>query len=107
VKKSFKGACRRVGIKNLRFHDLRHTFATRLVAKGIDIVSIKSLLGHSSVKVTERYTHSYIEQKRRAIEILGQDQSQNVPKPLNLLPICDMEEDSKNPRPKSSLFTTN
>jgi site-specific recombinase XerD len=56
----------------LRFHDLRHTFATRLLERGIDLITVKDLLGHHSVKVTERYTHSNSEQKRRATEILAQ-----------------------------------
>ena len=71
VKTAFKAACRRAGIKGLRFHDLRHTFATRLIEAGIDIVTVRDLLGHSSVKLTERYTHSRNELKRRAVEILA------------------------------------
>ncbi|KPJ65094.1 hypothetical protein AMJ44_11000, partial [candidate division WOR-1 bacterium DG_54_3] len=45
MKKGFKAACRRVGIAGLRFHDLRHTFASRLVEKGIDIETVRDLLG--------------------------------------------------------------
>ena len=70
VKRSFPGAVRRSGIRELRFHDLRHTFASRLVAKGVDLITIKELLGHHSVRITERYTHSYSEQKKRAVERL-------------------------------------
>ncbi|MGB8953326.1 MAG: tyrosine-type recombinase/integrase [Candidatus Aminicenantales bacterium] len=51
-------ACRRAGIKGLRFHDLRLTFASRLVERGTDIITIKELLEHSSVKVTERFPNS-------------------------------------------------
>lgn len=71
VKTAFKAACRRAGIKGLRFHDLRHTFATRLVEAGVDIVTVRDLLGHSSVRLTERYTHSRNELKRRAVEALA------------------------------------
>ena len=70
VKTGFTAACRRAGIKGLRFHDLRHTFATRLIEAGIDIVTIRDLLGHSSVRLTERYTHSKSELKHRAVEAL-------------------------------------
>jgi excisionase family DNA binding protein len=70
VRRAFTGACRRAKIKGLRFHDLRHTFATRLVEKGVDIITIKELLGHSSVKVTERYTHPNHALKRDAVELL-------------------------------------
>lgn len=75
VKRAFKGACRRAGISNMRFHDLRHTFATRLVQRGVDLITVKELLGHSSVTITERYTHSYQEQKREAVELLAQRES--------------------------------
>jgi len=70
VKKAFKTACQKAGISGLRFHDLRHTFATRLIAKGTDIVTVKDLLGHSSVTITERYTHSFREQKKKAVDLL-------------------------------------
>jgi len=61
---------RRAGIKGLRFHDLRHSFASRLIEAGVDIITVRDLLGHSSVKLTERYTHSNSEQKRRAVDLL-------------------------------------
>ena len=72
VRTAFENACRRADIKELRFHDLRHTFATRLVEQGIDLITIKELLGHHSVKVTERYTHPNAYQKKRAVDILSQ-----------------------------------
>jgi len=56
----------------LRFHDLRHTFATRLVEKGVDLITVKNLLGHSTVKVTERYTHPNQNLKKEAVEALVQ-----------------------------------
>ena len=71
MKTPFKRACRISGIEGLRFHDLRHTFATRLVEKGIHIRNIRDLLGHFSVTVTERYAHSNDEQMRKAVETLS------------------------------------
>ncbi|TDI99451.1 MAG: hypothetical protein E2O70_07880, partial [Candidatus Dadabacteria bacterium] len=47
IRKAFNNACNRAGIKNLRFHDLRHTFATRLVLAGVDLATVSKLLGHS------------------------------------------------------------
>ncbi len=71
MKTGFKGACKRAGISNLRFHDLRHTFASRLVAKGVDIETLKELLGHHSITLTQRYIHSNEERKMAAVELLN------------------------------------
>jgi len=69
MKTGFKGACRRAGITDLRFHDLRHTFASRLVEKGVDIETLKELLGHHSITITQRYIHSNDERKRAAVDL--------------------------------------
>ena len=71
VGKAFRRACKVAGIAGVRFHDLRHTFASRLIEAGVDIITVKELLGHSSVKITERYTHTRNELKRRAVEKLA------------------------------------
>ena len=60
----------------LRFHDLRHTFASRLIESGFDLITVKDLLGHHSVVTTERYTHSNAEQKRKAVQALAQRATQ-------------------------------
>jgi excisionase family DNA binding protein len=70
VKRAFQTACRRAGIKDLRFHDLRHTFASRLVKKGVDLILVMELMGHASVITTQRYTHSQAAEKKRAVELL-------------------------------------
>jgi integrase len=72
VKKAFKGACKKARIEGLRFHDLRHAFASRLVEKGFDLITVKDLLGHFSVRVTERYTHTNENRKRQAFDSLVQ-----------------------------------
>ena len=82
VKRAFNTAATNAGIEGLRFHDLRHTFASRLVAAGVDLITVKDLLGHHSVKVTERYTHTNAEQKKKAVEILqGLHAARAVPAP--------------------------
>jgi integrase len=70
VKTAFRAAIRRAGIKHLRFHDLRHTFASRIVLKGVDLTTVAELLGHSSIKMTVRYAHPTPESKRNAVEVL-------------------------------------
>ena len=57
----------------MRFHDTRHNFASRLVKEGVDIITVKNLLGHSSVTITERYTHSSQKQSKEAVERLVKD----------------------------------
>jgi integrase len=66
----FKKACRKAGIENLHFHDLRHTFATRLVQAGEDIYKVQRLLGHKSSAMTARYAHHSTESLRSAVEAL-------------------------------------
>ena len=71
IKKGFKKACQDSGIKNLRFHDLRHNFASTLVESGIDIVTVSELLGHSDINLTaKRYSHPSPHHKRQAVECL-------------------------------------
>lgn len=53
----FKTACKRAGVEDFRFHDLRHTYASYLVIAGIDIRTVQELMGHKTVKMTMRYSH--------------------------------------------------
>lgn len=57
VKKSFTAACRRAKIEGLRFHDLRHTAATRWIQAGMPITTVSRLLGHADIKTTYRYVN--------------------------------------------------
>ncbi len=57
VKTGWRSACDDAGLVNLRFHDTRHTFATRLRANGVHEWDIRDLLGHASVRMTSVYTH--------------------------------------------------
>ena len=76
VKNSFDGACSRAKIQGLRFHDLRHTAATRMVEGRASIIAVSKALGHSDIKTTMRYTH-LDDSVRDAFEILAQDRTQN------------------------------
>jgi integrase len=53
----FKAACADAGVRPVRFHDLRHTFATRLAASGQPMRTIQEFLGHADSKTTQIYAH--------------------------------------------------
>ena len=71
VEKYFSNLLRKLNIRHLNFHSLRHTYATRLKENKIDIKVISELLGHSDWKITEGiYVHATFEHKRRSIKEL-------------------------------------
>jgi len=70
IRSAFLRACRKAGISELRFHDLRHTFATNLVMSGTDLVTLKEILGHSDISMTVRYSHPSDGRKMGAVERL-------------------------------------
>lgn len=67
---AFNGAKRRANIKGLRWHDLRHTYATRLVEKGVPLSQVRDLLGHASITTTERYDNQQLAVLQRAAALL-------------------------------------
>jgi len=75
VKKTWAKVIDTAGIENetgTRLYDLRHTFATHLVASGQSLFSVGKLLGHSTTKVTERYAHADIDGLRAALGSMDQ-----------------------------------
>ncbi len=69
ITEGFQSALKKSGIKNFRFHDLRHTFASILIMSDVDISSVSELLGHTSIKMTQRYAHLSPAHLRKAVDI--------------------------------------
>jgi integrase len=68
----WREVCKAAKVRDLRIHDLRHTFASRLLAAGVAETDISRLLGHSTLRMTARYAHSSEQSRRRAVEALSQ-----------------------------------
>ena len=84
LQKAFYSAIRKSGIKKLRFHDLRHTFATRLVQAGVDIYTVQKLGRWKNISMVMRYAHYYPESLRSSVEVLdkiGRKISPNLAQP--------------------------
>ena len=77
IKKGFSGACRRAGIRDFHFHDLRHTFASHLVMAGKDLTTVKDLLGHKTLSMTLRYSHLAPAHKAAAVEVMDDILNEN------------------------------
>ena len=71
---------RDAGIEHFRFHDMRHDAATRLRKRGVAIDIVQKALGHSDLRMTQRYAHIGPEALQDAMELL-----------------CEKDEDSKAP----------
>ena len=67
-------AVKKSGIRRLRFHDLRHTFATRLVQNGVDLLTLQKLGRWKEVKMVMRYAHHCTESLRAGIEVMDKIQ---------------------------------
>ncbi len=80
IGKLFAKACADAGIEDLTFHDLRHTFASRLREAGVDAITRRDLLGHSTVQMSDDYTHSSTESRLRAVQSIADHRKQDYSK---------------------------
>ena len=69
--RSFRTVLKLANVKNFRFHDLRHTAATRLIALGVPVPVVQAILNHKKIQTTMRYAHPMKEQKISALEKLS------------------------------------
>lgn len=70
VKTAWRALIREAAIEGFTFHDLRHSFASNLVMAGVDLNTVRELLGHADLKMTLRYSHLANEHKAAAVEKL-------------------------------------
>jgi len=71
IRRSFDASLKRAGIKDFRFHDLRHTFASHFVMRGGSLKGLQEILGHATMTMTLRYAHLSQEHKKKAVNLLN------------------------------------
>ena len=70
INKSWRQIVIDANLDDFRFHDLRHTFASKLVMRGVDLNTLRDLLGHRDIKMTLRYAHLAPAHKAAAVAVL-------------------------------------
>jgi len=71
ITRAFERVCKAAGIKDLRFHDLRHEATSRLFEKGLNMMEVAAITGHKTLEMLKRYTHLRAEDLARKLESVG------------------------------------
>jgi len=79
VRRSFATALQRAGLPPIRWHDLRHTFASTLVRRGANVFVVQQLLGHTTLAMTRRYAHLSPDELRAAVGLLDNAATESAP----------------------------
>lgn len=87
LKKGFAKAVCLATLAHIRFHDPRHTFATILVRRGADLITVQRLLGYAKITMTARYAHSMVDDRIAAVKRL-----EKVGQPASNRPKTDIED---------------
>jgi site-specific recombinase XerD len=66
----FEDAVKKAGIEHIRWHDLRHSFASRLAMAGVDLRTLAALMGHKKIQMTMRYSHLSPQHNLNAVELI-------------------------------------
>lgn len=70
LKRTWMATLKRAGVPEFRFHDLRHTAASWMVMQGVPLYEVQKILGHSTIRLTERYAHLAPDHLRGAVQAL-------------------------------------
>ena len=107
VRTGFENARKKAKVEGFTFHDLRRTFGTRLLERGVNIVTISRLYGHSNVLVTQNYLHPRDELSREAVDLLVPGASKPVENRENLAQNWHAERSVPSSHPLKSVFSVN
>lgn len=95
MKKSFRSARQAAGIEDFRQHDQRHTLASWMVMSGTELIKVRDMLGQSSVKMAERYSHLHPDALRAAVDNLKPARNSHAGKMAAFVPTGISQESSK------------
>ncbi len=104
---AFSNACKKTGISGKRFHDFRHTFASRALENGASPVAVKNVLGHSRLRTTETYLHASWESMKKAVESISGSQDKGDSSSKELSRFCPAKDGSVDKFPLTSLISMN